>query len=205
MKEESDMAFELPDLPYPYDALEPSIDARTMEIHHDKHHRAYTNNLNAAIKGTELEGLTIEEILARGVDGLPAAVRNNGGGYYNHNIFWTLMSPNGGGEPVGELAKAITATFGSFEEFKQQFSNAGATQFGSGWSWLVAKPDGSLAVYGLPNQDSPLMTDDRPLLGVDVWEHAYYLKYQNRRPEYLEAWWNVVNWEDADRRYAATR
>jgi Fe-Mn family superoxide dismutase len=205
MKEESDMAFELPDLPYPYDALEPSIDARTMEIHHDKHHRAYTNNLNAAIKGTELEGLTIEEILARGVDGLPAAVRNNGGGYYNHNIFWTLMSPNGGGEPVGELAKAITATFGSFEEFKQQFSNAGATQFGSGWSWLVAKPDGSLAVYGLPNQDSPLMTDDRPLLGVDVWEHAYYLKYQNRRPEYLEAWWNVVNWEEADRRYAATR
>lgn len=195
------MAFELPDLPYPYDALEPTIDARTMEIHHDKHHRAYTNNLNAAIKGTELENLTIEEILARGVDGLPAAVRNNGGGYYNHNIFWTLMSPDGGGEPEGELADAITSTFGSFEDFKQKFSNAGATQFGSGWSWLVVKPDGSLEVYGLPNQDSPLMTGDQAILGVDVWEHAYYLKYQNRRPEYLENWWNVVNWPEANRRY----
>lgn len=197
------MAFELPDLPYPFDALEPTIDARTMEIHHDKHHLAYTNNLNAAIKGTELENLTIEEILARGVDGLPAAVRNNGGGYYNHNIFWTLMSPNGGGEPTGELADAITSTFGSFEDFKKKFAAAGATQFGSGWSWLVVKPDGSLEVYGLPNQDSPLMTGDQPILGVDVWEHAYYLKYQNRRPEYLEAWWNVVNWPEANRRYQA--
>jgi Fe-Mn family superoxide dismutase len=195
------MAFELPDLPYPYDALEPTIDARTMEIHHDKHHRAYTNNLNAAIKGTDLENLTIEEILARGVDALPAAVRNNGGGYYNHNIFWTLMSPDGGGEPEGELADALTSTFGSFEDFKQKFSNAGATQFGSGWSWLVVKPDGSLEVYGLPNQDSPLMTGDQAILGVDVWEHAYYLKYQNRRPEYLENWWNVVNWPEANRRY----
>jgi Fe-Mn family superoxide dismutase len=204
MKEESDMAFELPDLPYPYDALEPTIDARTMEIHHGKHHQAYTTNLNAAIKGTDLEGLGIEEILARGADSLPAAVRNNGGGYYNHNIFWTLMSPQGGGEPVGELADAISSTFGSFDAFKEEFSKAGATQFGSGWSWLVVK-DGSLAVYGLPNQDSPLMQGDSPVLGVDVWEHAYYLKYQNRRPEYLEAWWNVVNWEEANRRYLAAR
>lgn len=199
------MAFELPDLPYPYDALEPTIDAQTMELHHGKHHRGYTNNLNAAIKGTELESLTIEEILAKGTDSLPAAVRNNGGGYYNHNLFWTLMSSNGGGEPSGELAAAITTKFGSFADFQQKFSAAGAGQFGSGWSWLVVKPDGSLDVYGLPNQDSPLMMGDTPVLGVDVWEHAYYLKYQNRRPEYLENWWNVVNWEEADRLFKAAR
>src|SRR5690606_13417751 len=176
------MAFELPNLPYAFDALEPHIDAKTMEIHHDKHHAAYTNNLNAAIEGTDLAGLSIEEILVKGVD--KPAVRNNGGGFYNHNLFWETMSPNGGGEPTGELADAINAAFGSFEAFKDEFSKAAATRFGSGWAWLIKK-DGKLAVTSTPNQDNPLMpvaeVQGTPLLGLDVWEHAYYLNYQNRR------------------------
>ena len=190
------MAFELPNLPYAFDALEPHIDARTMEIHHDKHHAGYTNNLNAAIEGTELANASIEEILKTGV-GNPA-VRNNGGGYYNHNLFWEVMSPNGGGQPSGELAKAIDEAFGSFESFKDQFSKAAATRFGSGWAWLIKK-DGKLEVTSTPNQDNPLMpvaeVQGTPLLGLDVWEHAYYLNYQNRRPDYINAFFNVVNWD----------
>ena len=190
------MAFELPNLPYAFDALEPHIDAKTMEIHHDKHHAAYTNNLNAAIEGTDLAGLSIEEILVKGVD--KPAVRNNGGGFYNHNLFWETMSPNGGGEPTGELADAINAAFGSFEAFKDEFSKAAATRFGSGWAWLIKK-DGKLAVTSTPNQDNPLMpvaeVQGTPLLGLDVWEHAYYLNYQNRRPDYINAFFNVVNWD----------
>jgi len=190
------MAFELPNLPYAFDALEPHIDAKTMEIHHDKHHAAYTNNLNAAIEGTDLAGLSIEEILVKGVD--KPAVRNNGGGFYNHNLFWETMSPNGGGEPIGELADAINAAFGSFEAFKDEFSKAAATRFGSGWAWLIKK-DGKLAVTSTPNQDNPLMpvaeVQGTPLLGLDVWEHAYYLNYQNRRPDYINAFFNVVNWD----------
>lgn len=189
------MAFELPNLPYAFDALEPHIDARTMEIHHDKHHAGYTNNLNAAIEGTELANASIEEILKTGV-GNPA-VRNNGGGYYNHNLFWEVMSPNGGGQPSGELAQAIDEAFGSFESFKDQFSKAAATRFGSGWAWLIKK-DGKLEVTSTPNQDNPLMpvaeVQGTPLLGLDVWEHAYYLNYQNRRPDYINAFFNVVNW-----------
>lgn len=202
------MAFELPSLPYAYDALEPHIDARTMEIHHTKHHNAYVTNLNAAIAGTRLESMTIEEIL-RNMDQVPAdkkaAVQNNGGGHHNHTLFWTIMSPRGGGEPAGELASAISAKFGSFEAFKDTFSKNAATRFGSGWSWLVVKADGSLEAYSTPNQDSPLMQGDTPILGLDVWEHAYYLKYQNRRPDYIAAWWNVVNWDEVARRYAAAR
>lgn len=190
------MAFELPKLPYAFDALEPHIDARTMEIHHDKHHAAYTNNLNAAIEGTELEGLSIEEILVKGID--KPAVRNNGGGYYNHNLFWEIMSPNGGGEPTGELADAINAAFGSFEGFKEKFAQAAATRFGSGWAWLCVK-DGKLEVCSTANQDNPLMPgvgcEGKPILGLDVWEHAYYLNYQNRRPDYINAFFNVINWE----------
>jgi len=190
------MAFELPKLPYAFDALEPHIDARTMEIHHDKHHAAYTNNLNAAIEGTELEGLSIEEILVKGID--KPAVRNNGGGYYNHNLFWEIMSPNGGGEPTGELADAINAAFGSFEGFKEKFTQAAATRFGSGWAWLCVK-DGKLEVCSTANQDNPLMPgvgcEGKPILGLDVWEHAYYLNYQNRRPDYINAFFNVINWE----------
>lgn len=198
------MAFELPALPYAHNALEPHIDAMTMEIHHGKHHAAYTNNLNAAIKGTEWENKTIEEILAN-ISKLPAAVRNNGGGYYNHNLFWTVMGPGKGGAPSGELAEAITKTFGTFDEFKTQFANAGATRFGSGWAWLVKKSDGSLAVCSTPNQDCPMMdiaeVKGTPILGMDVWEHAYYLKYQNRRPDYISAFWNVVNWDEVARRF----
>ena len=198
------MPFELPQLPYAYDALEPHIDARTMEIHHSKHHNAYTTNLNAAIAGTDLEGLSIENILIN-LDMKNAAVRNNGGGYYNHNLFWRVMSPTGGGKPTGDLADAIDASFGNFDEFKARFSKAGATQFGSGWAWLCVK-DGKLEVCGTPNQDNPLMPGvgcgGTPILGMDVWEHAYYLNYQNRRPDYIEAFFNVVNWTEVARLYA---
>jgi len=190
------MAFELPNLPYAFDALEPYIDAKTMEIHHDKHHKAYTDNLNKAIEGTDLEGLSIEEILKKGVD--KPAVRNNGGGYYNHSLFWEWMSPRGGGEPTGELAQAINDAFGSFEGFKDEFAKAAAGRFGSGWAWLIKK-DGKLQITSTPNQDNPLMpvaeVQGTPILGLDVWEHAYYLHYQNRRPDYINAFFNVVNWD----------
>ena len=188
------MAFELPKLNYNYDALEPHIDARTMEIHHSKHHAGYTSKLNAAIEGTSDEGKSIEEILSSG--NLSAAVRNNGGGFYNHTLFWDIMSPNGGGAPTGELADKINEAFGSFEEFKTTFSNAAATQFGSGWAWLCVT-NGKLEVCSTPNQDNPLMDvgcGGTPILGIDVWEHAYYLNYQNRRPDYIEAFFNVVDW-----------
>lgn len=198
------MAFELPKLPYAYDALEPHIDAKTMEIHHTKHHNAYTTNLNAAIEGTDLEGMTIENILIN-LDKSNKPVRNNGGGYYNHNLFWTILSPKGGGEPTGELEAAIDKAFGSFEEFKAKFAKAATTQFGSGWAWLCVN-EGKLEVCATPNQDNPLMPDSgcegTPILGLDVWEHAYYLNYQNRRPDYIEAFFKVVNWEEVARRYA---
>lgn len=200
------MAFELPKLPYAYDALEPRIDARTMEIHHSKHHNAYTTNLNAAIAGTDLEGKTIENIL-NNLDMKNMAVRNNGGGFYNHNLFWNIMSPNGGGKPTGELADAIDAAYDSFEEFKAQFAKAGATRFGSGWAWLCVHKGGKVEVCSTPNQDNPLMPDTAcggfPILGMDVWEHAYYLHYQNRRPDYIEAFFNVINWTEVARLYAA--
>ncbi|MBK8599281.1 MAG: superoxide dismutase [Flavobacterium sp.] len=198
------MAFELPNLPYAYNALEPHIDARTMEIHHTKHHNAYTTNLNAAIAGTELDGKTIENILSN-IDMKNAAVRNNGGGFYNHNLFWVVMSPNGGGLPSGELMIAIENEFGSFDEFKSRFSKAGITQFGSGWAWLCVHKGGKLDICGTPNQDNPLMPNvgcgGTPILGMDVWEHAYYLNYQNRRPDYIEAFFNVINWDEVSRRY----
>ncbi|AUX18496.1 superoxide dismutase [Flavobacterium columnare] len=198
------MAFELPQLPYAYDALEPHIDARTMEIHHTKHHNAYTTNLNAAIAGTELEGKSIEEIL-KNLDMTKAAIRNNGGGFYNHNLFWTVMSPNGGGEPTGELAEAIDSAFGSFGAFKEAFTKAGATQFGSGWAWLLCVKEGKLEVCATANQDNTLMPGigcgGTPILGMDVWEHAYYLNYQNRRPDYMEAFFNVINWAEVTKRY----
>ena len=199
------MAFELPDLPYAFDALEPHIDARTMEIHHDRHHAGYTNNLNNAIAGTDLEGKSIEEILSN-VSG-NGAVRNNGGGYYNHNLFWTVMSPNGGGAPSGDLASAIDQGFGSFDSFKDEFSKAAATRFGSGWAWLIVDGAGNLAVTSTPNQDNPLMdvaeVKGTPILGLDVWEHAYYLNYQNKRPDYIAAFWNVVNWEEVAARFSS--
>lgn len=188
------MAFELPKLNYSYDALEPHIDARTMEIHHSKHHAGYTSKLNAAIEGTSDEGKSIEDILSGG--NLSAGVRNNGGGFYNHRLFWDIMSPNGGGAPTGELAEKINEAFGSFEEFKTKFSNAAATQFGSGWAWLCYN-NGKLDVCSTPNQDNPLMEGGcggAPILGIDVWEHAYYLNYQNRRPDYIEAFFSVVDW-----------
>lgn len=191
--------FELPALPYAYDALEPYIDKMTMEIHHTKHHNAYVTNLNKAIEGTEMEGKSLEELMAN-ISKYPAAVRNNGGGHWNHSLFWTLMKKGGGGEPTGALADAIISAFGSFSEFKTQFSNAGATRFGSGWAWLV-KQNGKLVIGSTPNQDNPLMDVSEikgtPILGLDVWEHAYYLKYQNRRPEYIENWWNIINWDKA--------
>ena len=196
------MAFKLPDLPYAYDALEPYIDARTMEIHHTKHHAGYTNKLNNAIAGTEMDSMTIEQILAMGVDKLPTAVRNNGGGYANHALFWEIMSPNGGGEPTGALADALNAAFGSFGAFKDKFETAAKTRFGSGWAWLAVN-GGALEVFSTPNQDSPLMEGKTPILGLDVWEHAYYLKYQNRRPEYVSAFWNVVNWAKVAENFAA--
>ncbi len=203
------MAHELPALPYPYDALEPYIDARTMEIHHTKHHQGYVNKLNAALeKHPELQGVALEDLL-RNIASVPedirTAVRNNGGGHANHSLFWTVMSPNGGGEPTGELAEAINEAFGSFQAFKDAFSQAAATRFGSGWAWLVVDAFGKLKVYSTPNQDNPYMDGFTPILGLDVWEHAYYLKYQNRRPEYIQNWWNVVNWEEVARRYAAAR
>ena len=190
------MAFELPKLNYSYDALEPHIDAKTMEIHYSKHHNGYTTKLNDAIKGTDLENKSIEEILSN-VSKHSAAVRNNGGGYYNHCLYWEIMSPNGGGEPNGELAQMINDSFGSFEKFKDEFSNAAATQFGSGWAWLCYE-DGKLSVCSTPNQDNPLMDvtncNGTPILGIDVWEHAYYLNYQNRRPDYINAFFNVIDW-----------
>ncbi|MGY6650054.1 superoxide dismutase [Wenyingzhuangia sp. IMCC45574] len=202
------MAFELPNLPYALDALEPNIDAKTMEIHHGKHHAAYTAKLNGAIEGTDLEGKSIEEILG-GLDMTNGAVRNNGGGFYNHNLFWSVMSPNGGGEPTGELAEAINTAFGSFEEFKNAFSNAAATQFGSGWAWLCVAKGGAVNVCSTPNQDNPLMPGvtcgNQPILGLDVWEHAYYLNYQNRRPDYINAFFNVINWEAVSANYAAAK
>ncbi|HMB91034.1 MAG TPA: superoxide dismutase [Rhodothermales bacterium] len=198
------MAFTLPDLPYAYDALEPNIDEKTMRVHHDKHHQGYTNKLNNAIEGTEWEGKSIEEIL-RNIDSVPenirTAVRNNGGGYANHSLFWPTMSPNGGGEPSGALAEAINDAFGSFDAFKEKFSEASKGQFGSGWGWLVADENGNLNVYSTANQDSPYMQGHTPLLGLDVWEHAYYLNYQNRRPDYVSNWWNVVNWDEVAKNY----
>jgi Fe-Mn family superoxide dismutase len=199
------MAFELPKLNYAFDALEPHIDARTMEIHHDKHHAGYTSKLNAAIEGTDNEGKNIENIL-KNLDMNNKAVRNNGGGYYNHNLYWEIMSPDGGGKPDGELAKAIDAAFGSFEGFKEEFSKAGATQFGSGWAWLCVHNDGKVEVCSTPNQDNPLMPEigcgGTPILGMDVWEHAYYLKYQNKRPDYINAFFNVINWKEVSAKYA---
>lgn len=199
------MAFSLPDLPYNYDALEPHIDARTMEIHHTKHHNGYVTNLNNAIAGTNMENMSIEDILAQGADKLSTAVRNNGGGHANHSLFWEVMGPNAGGQPSGALANAINAAFGSFDGFKEKFSTNAATRFGSGWSWLVVKSDGSLDAYSTANQDSPLMAGDTPILGLDVWEHAYYLKYQNRRPDYVAAFWNVINWDKVAEKYAAAK
>jgi len=198
------MSFELPQLPYALDALEPHIDARTMEIHHGKHHAGYTNNLNAAIQGTDDADKTIESIL-NDLDMNNKAVRNNGGGYYNHSLFWEVMSPNGGGQPSGELGDAINAAFGDFDAFKETFSNAAKTQFGSGWAWLCVHENGRVGVCSTPNQDNPLMPgvtcDGTPILGLDVWEHAYYLNYQNRRPDYVEAFFNVINWEAVVARY----
>ena len=200
------MAFELPKLPYDHNALEPHIDARTMEIHHGKHHNGYTTNLNKAIAGTDLEGKSIEDILT-GLDLSNAAVRNNGGGYYNHSLFWSTMSPNGGGVPSGALAEAIDAAFGSFDAFKDAFSKAAATRFGSGWAWLCVHKGGKVDVCSTPNQDNPLMPgigcEGFPILGLDVWEHAYYLNYQNRRPDYIAAFFNVVNWDAVSALYAA--
>jgi len=200
------MAFELPTLDYADDALEPHIDARTMEIHHGKHHAGYTNNLNSAIAGTDLEGKSIEDILAN-LDMSNGAVRNNGGGYYNHSLFWKVMSPNGGGAPTGELADAINAACGSFDALKDAFAKAAATRFGSGWAWLCVHAGGAVEVCSTPNQDNPLMSgvgcSGTPILGLDVWEHAYYLNYQNRRPDYISAFWNVVNWDEVSRRYEA--
>lgn len=203
------MPFELPPLPYPEDALEPYIDARTMSIHHDKHHAAYTNNLNAALEGhADLAGKSIEQLLGdlnALPEGIRMAVRNNGGGFANHNLFWEIMGPDGGGEPTGGLAEAINKTFGSFDAFKDQFAKAGATRFGSGWAWLYVDGDGSLAVGSTPNQDTPLMEGNTPILGLDVWEHAYYLNYQNRRLDYIAAWWNVVNWNAVAEKFAAAK
>ncbi len=202
------MSFTLPSLPYAHDALEPHIDARTMEIHHSKHHAGYTNKLNTAIEGTSLEGKSIDEIL-NGLDMNNKAVRNNGGGFYNHSLFWEVMSPNGGGSPSGELASAINESFGSFEAFKDAFANAAKTQFGSGWAWLCVHKGGKLDVCGTPNQDNPLMPGvgcgGTPILGIDVWEHAYYLNYQNRRPDYVEAFFNVINWDAVAERYSENK
>lgn len=199
------MAYELPKLPYDYDALEPHIDERTMTIHHTKHHQGYTNKLNAALEGHEFAKLPVEEVLQR-VDELPEskrqAVINNGGGYANHNLFWEILSPNGGGNPSGELAKAIDSAFGSVDKFKEEFANAAATRFGSGWAWLCKNKSGELVVTSTPNQDSPYMEGLTPILGLDVWEHAYYLNYQNRRPDYINAFWNIVNWEKAGENFS---
>ena len=201
------MTFTLPNLPYEFDALEPHIDKETMEIHHDKHHAAYVKKLNDAITGTDLENKDIKEIL-KNIDSTPEeivkAVINNGGGHANHTLFWEIMAPNAGGEPTGELAEAINKKFGSFEEFKKQFSNAAATRFGSGWAWLVIN-EGQLEITSTPNQDSPLMNNQTPILGLDVWEHAYYLKYQNKRPDYIEAFFNVINWNQVNKNFQAAK
>ena len=199
------MAFELPPLPYSFNALEPHIDARTMEIHHGKHHQAYVTNLNNAIVGTDAEKLTIEEI-CKNISKYQPVVRNNGGGHYNHSLFWTIMKQSGGGIPSGHLGDAINSTFGNFDEFKTKFNQAGITRFGSGWVWLIVGSDKKLAICSTPNQDNPIMdiaeTKGTPILGLDVWEHAYYLNYQNRRADYANAWWNVVNWEEVARRFS---
>jgi len=200
------MAYDLPNLPFSYDALEPHIDARTMEIHYSKHHAGYVAKLNAALeKHPDIQGQSVEDLI-KGIAGVPegirTAVRNNGGGHANHSLFWTVMGPGGGGEPGGKLAGAIQSTFGAFATFKDQFSNAAATRFGSGWAWLVAS-GGKLTVESTPNQDSPLMEGRTPILGLDVWEHAYYLKYQNKRPDYVAAWWNVINWDEVAKRLEA--
>lgn len=198
------MAFTLPALPYAFNALEPHIDARTMEIHHGKHHNAYVTNLNNAIAGTDAEKLSLEEI-NKNISKYPVAVRNNGGGHYNHSLFWTILGPNAGGAPTGKLADAINAAFGTFDEFKTKFAAAAAGRFGSGWAWLVKDASGKLVIGSTPNQDNPLMDiaeiKGTPVIGLDVWEHAYYLHYQNRRPDYVSAWWNVVNWNEAAKRF----
>ena len=202
------MAFELPPLPYDYNALEPYIDTQTMQLHHDKHHAAYVNNLNTALQGNEFANLSIDEVIRRlneVPENIRTAVRNNGGGHYNHTMFWQIMKPNGGGEPTGDLANAINAAFGSFDAFKTAFNDAGTKRFGSGWAWLVLGNNGNLQVTSTANQDNPLTDGLYPIMGNDVWEHAYYLKYQNRRPEYLNAWWNVVNWDEVAKRYAQAR
>ncbi|MFM1914103.1 MAG: Superoxide dismutase [Bacteroidota bacterium] len=197
------MAFELSPLPYANNALEPHFDAMTMEIHHDRHHNAYVTNLNAAVEGTDLEGKSLEELLAN-ISKLSPAVRNNGGGHFNHDLFWNILSPNGGGNPIGELAGAIDSAFGSFDNFKAEFKKAAATRFGSGWAWLVSN-GGTVSVGSTPNQDNPLMDvsdiKGTPIIGLDVWEHAYYLKFQNKRPDYIDAFWNVVDWNAAEKRY----
>lgn len=199
------MAFELPSLPYAFNALEPHIDARTMEIHHGKHHNGYVTNLNNTVAGTDLEGKSLEELME--VAGSNVAVRNNGGGHFNHSLFWSILSPNGGGEASGEVGNAINAKFGNFDSFKEVFNKAAATRFGSGWAWLVVTAAGKLEVTSSPNQDNPLMDvaeiKGTPILGLDVWEHAYYLNYQNRRPDYISAFWNVINWEEVNKRYLA--
>ena len=199
------MAFAVPDLPYAYDALEPHIDEATMRVHHDKHHQAYVDKANAALEGTDWAGRPVEDVLTN-LSSLPgdkqAAVRNNAGGHYNHSLFWRMMAPNAGGDPTGEIAGAISETFGSFDAFKEQFKAAGVARFGSGWAWLV-KDSSGLAIVSTPNQDTPLSDGSAPLLGADVWEHAYYLKYQNKRPDYLDAFWNVVNWDFVNELYAA--
>lgn len=198
------MAFTLPNLPYAFNALEPHIDARTMEIHHGKHHNAYVTNLNKAIAGTDAENLSIEDI-CKSASKYPAAVRNNGGGHYNHSLFWTVLGPDGGGAPSGALAKAIDSALGSFDAFKSKFAEAAAGRFGSGWAWLIVDANGKVAVTSTPNQDNPLMdvaeAKGTPILGLDVWEHAYYLNYQNRRPDYIAAFWNVVNWSEVEKRF----
>lgn len=200
------MAFELPALPYAFDALAPHIDAQTMQIHHDKHHQAYVTNLNNAIAGTDMEGKSLDELM-RNIAAAPVAVRNNGGGHWNHSLFWQVLSPNGGGEPTGAVAEAITKSFGSYEKFKEEFTKAAGTRFGSGWAWLCKQTDGSLSICSTPNQDNPLMPDagckGTPLLGLDVWEHAYYLKYQNKRPDYIQAFYNLINWDEVNKRFQA--
>ncbi len=202
------MAFTLPDLPYAHDALEPHIDAQTMEIHHGKHHAGYTSKLNDAIEGTDLENQSVEDMM-KNVSKHSSAVRNNGGGFYNHSLFWQLMSPKGGGEPTGDVAGAIDEAFGSYGKFKEEFSSAAGSRFGSGWAWLIVGGDGKLHITSTPNQDNPLMdiaeTKGTPILGLDVWEHAYYLKYQNKRPDYVSAFFNVINWDEVNRRYAAAK
>lgn len=202
------MPFEQPKLGYEYNALEPHFDAQTMEIHYSKHHAAYVTKLNEAIAGSEWTDKSLEELMGM-ISKLPAGIRNNGGGHYNHSLFWSVLSPNGGGNPSGELASAIDASFGSFDKFKETFNTAAATRFGSGWAWLIVNGDGKLEVTSTPNQDNPIMdiaeTRGTPVIGLDVWEHAYYLKYQNKRPDYINAWWNLVNWDEAAKRFAAAK